>query len=83
MSKFIKNCCNGMYNSFDIHFTSSCDNKCNHCIDKRFYGTKIKKPLFEEIKLSEIQQCFYKLFNKNNNNYGVIYEDGSLMKGWK
>lgn len=24
------NCCDGIYNSFDVHFTSACDNKCSH-----------------------------------------------------
>ena len=26
-----RNCCDGIYNSFDVHFTSACDNKCAHC----------------------------------------------------
>lgn len=38
------NCCDGKYNSFDVHFTSACDNKCAHCIDKCFDGTHIVKP---------------------------------------
>lgn len=38
------NCCDGMYNSLDVHFTSACDNKCAHCIDSRFAGLGIKKP---------------------------------------
>lgn len=38
------NCCDGIYNSFDVHFTSACDNKCSHCIDMRFSGTGITKP---------------------------------------
>jgi molybdenum cofactor biosynthesis enzyme MoaA len=38
------NCCDGIYNSLDIHFTSVCDNNCRHCIDKRFYGMRISKP---------------------------------------
>ena len=32
------NCCDGIYNSFDVHFTSACDNKCAHCIDGKFNG---------------------------------------------
>lgn len=35
---FKKNCCDGIYNSMDVHFTSKCDNKCAHCIDMRFHG---------------------------------------------
>ena len=43
-NRFIKNCCDGLYNSMDVHFTSSCDNKCAHCIDTHYFGTGIKKP---------------------------------------
>jgi len=38
------NCCDGIYNSFDVHFTSACDNKCAHCIDMRFHGVGAVKP---------------------------------------
>ena len=38
------NCCDGIYNSFDVHFTSACDNKCAHCIDQKFDGLGIVKP---------------------------------------
>ena len=38
------NCCDGIYNSFDVHFTSACDNKCAHCIDKCYDGLNISKP---------------------------------------
>lgn len=38
------NCCDGIYNSFDVHFTSACDNNCSHCIDMRFYGIGMTKP---------------------------------------
>lgn len=38
------NCCDGIYNSFDVHFTSACDNKCAHCIDKCYDGLHISKP---------------------------------------
>lgn len=41
---FIKNCCDGIYNSFDVHFTSVCDNKCAHCIDAKYKGLNINKP---------------------------------------
>jgi organic radical activating enzyme len=36
--KLFNNCCDGIYNSFDVHFTGTCDNKCAHCIDMRFHG---------------------------------------------
>lgn len=38
------NCCDGIYNSIDVHFTSACDNNCAHCIDKCFLGLNIAKP---------------------------------------
>ena len=38
------NCCDGIYNSFDINFTSACDNQCAHCIDKCYSGLNISKP---------------------------------------
>jgi pyruvate-formate lyase-activating enzyme len=38
------NCCDGIYNSFDVHFTSACDNKCAHCVDNCYKGLKIIKP---------------------------------------
>jgi len=41
---FKNNCCDGIYNSFDIHFTSACDNKCEHCIDLKYSGLNINKP---------------------------------------
>lgn len=38
------NCCDGIYNSFDVHFTSACDNKCAHCIDLCYVGHGINEP---------------------------------------
>lgn len=38
------NCCDGIYNSLDVHFTSSCDNKCKHCVDLCYKGLGIKRP---------------------------------------
>lgn len=38
------NCCDGIYNSFDVHFTSACDNKCAHCVDLCYNGLGINKP---------------------------------------
>jgi organic radical activating enzyme len=38
------NCCDGIYNSFDVHFTSACDNKCSHCVDQCYEGLHINKP---------------------------------------
>ena len=44
MIKLKANCCDGKYNSYDIHFTSLCDNKCAHCIDAKYEGKHIPKP---------------------------------------
>jgi len=44
MKMFKRNCCDGIYNSFDVHFTDACDNKCEHCIDMKYDGLGIKKP---------------------------------------
>lgn len=38
------NCCDGIYNSLDVHFTSACDNKCAHCIDTHFKGIGVVNP---------------------------------------
>lgn len=38
------NCCDGIYNSFDVHFTSACDNRCAHCVDQCYDGLHINKP---------------------------------------
>jgi len=43
------NCCDGIYNSLDVHFTSLCDNKCKHCIDLKYTGVGCKKPNVEAI----------------------------------
>ena len=43
------NCCDGIYNSFDVHFTSLCDNNCRHCIDKCYNGSNIPKPNVDAI----------------------------------
>ena len=52
---FIKNCCDGLYNSFDVHFTSICDNKCDHCIDLKFKGLDLVKPDIEAIAKTIIE----------------------------
>lgn len=49
MIKLKANCCDGKYNSYDIHFTSLCDNKCKHCIDACYEGKNIPKPNPKEI----------------------------------
>lgn len=46
---FKNNCCDGIYNSFDVHFTSICDNKCAHCIDKKYDGIGIIRPNVQAI----------------------------------
>lgn len=49
MMKLKCNCCDGIYNSFDVHFTSLCDNKCAHCVDNCYVGKKIVKPNVDAI----------------------------------
>ena len=49
MIDFKANCCDGKYNSYDIHFTSLCDNKCAHCVDNCYEGKHIPKPNPEAI----------------------------------
>lgn len=49
MKLFKKNCCDGIYNSFDVHFTSACDNNCAHCVDKIYNGLNISKPNVDAI----------------------------------
>lgn len=47
------NCCDGIYNSIDIHFTGACDNQCRHCIDRK--GINIwcsPRPNVDEIEKS-------------------------------
>ncbi len=44
MTMLNKNGCDGIYNSFDVHFTSRCDNECEHCIDMRFSGMGVSRP---------------------------------------
>jgi organic radical activating enzyme len=51
------NCCDGIYNSFDVHFTSKCDNKCAHCIDMRFSGVKALKPDGGAIVKTIVDNC--------------------------
>lgn len=56
MSLFQTNCCGGIYNSIDVHFTSLCDNKCAHCIDCKYQGLNISKPDPKAIASTIIQQ---------------------------
>lgn len=44
MIKLKCNCCDGIYNSFDVHFTSACDNNCAHCVDHCYEGLHIVRP---------------------------------------
>ena len=51
------NCCDGKYNSFDVHFTSACDNNCRHCVDKCYEGLNITKPNVDAIVKTVIENC--------------------------
>lgn len=52
---FKNNCCDGIYNSYDVHFTSLCDNRCAHCIDCKYEGKHIAKPDVKAISDSIIK----------------------------
>lgn len=43
------NCCDGIYNSYDVHFTSICDNRCAHCVDQCYEGMHITHPNVDAI----------------------------------
>lgn len=51
------NCCDGIYNSFDVHFTSACDNRCAHCIDNCYAGFGIVKPDVDAIVKTIVDNC--------------------------
>ncbi|MHC4370259.1 MAG: radical SAM protein [Planctomycetota bacterium] len=53
----IRNCCDGLYNSFDVHFTSDCDNRCAHCIDMRFSGSVAGRPDVKAISQTIIRNA--------------------------
>lgn len=57
MLKLKCNCCDGIYNSFDVHFTSACDNKCAHCVDQCYEGMHIVKPDVDAIANTIIQNA--------------------------
>lgn len=57
MSLFKTNCCDGIYNSIDVHFTSLCDNRCAHCIDCKYQGLNIPKPNPKAIAETIIKQA--------------------------
>lgn len=51
------NCCDGIYKSFDVHFTSVCDNKCSHCVDLCYAGKGIARPDINAISKTIIENC--------------------------
>lgn len=51
------NCCDGIYNSFDVHFTSACDNRCAHCVDNCYKGLHINEPDVEKIAETIVQNA--------------------------
>lgn len=60
MFNFKRNCCDGIYNSIDVHFTKACDNDCGYCIDKKYNGMGYDKPNIKAItdKIIEISNRF-------------------------
>ncbi len=51
---FKKNCCDGIYHSYDVHFTKFCDNKCKYCIDKHCITANCGVPDWEAMSNSII-----------------------------
>lgn len=49
MMLFAKNCCDGAYKSYDVHFTKMCDNKCAFCVDKGSIEINKGKPDWRKI----------------------------------
>lgn len=62
------NCCDGIYNSLDVHFTSSCDNKCSHCVDLCYAGLNIKTP--------DINAIAKTIIENSNGVYDVLFLGG-------
>lgn len=62
------NCCDGIYHSFDVHFTSSCDNKCAHCIDMKFGGIGKSKP--------DIDAIYNSIYNNMDGMDDVLFLGG-------
>lgn len=60
MKMFNKNCCDGIYNSIEVHFTRLCDNKCGFCIDKKYEGVGNTTPDVDKIvqKIIDISDEF-------------------------
>lgn len=52
------NCCDGVYNSFDVHFTSACPFNCAHCIDKKYSGLGIAKPDVDAIVKTVVENQY-------------------------
>jgi organic radical activating enzyme len=54
---FKKNCCDGIYRSYDIHFTKYCDNKCSFCVDKNAITVNSGRPDWEKMANAVINNC--------------------------
>ena len=77
MKVFKKNCCDGIYNSFDVHFTSACDNKCSHCVDACYEGSGILIPDSGEVKINDMVP--WKEREKYVSNIGVVFGQRSQL----
>jgi len=87
MNKFNKNCCDGIYNSFDAHFTCACDNKCSTLTKEEFEESWINdfgvpKPekyydMFDE-EVHSGDTISFTLYN-GISNYEVIVTDSRLF----
>lgn len=68
MKAFKRNCCYGIYNSYDVHFTKYCDNKCAFCVDKDAIIVNSGKPDWKAMAEAII-----------NNQYG--FDDVLILGG--
>lgn len=55
MKIFKRNGCDGIYRSYDVHFTKFCDNNCSFCIDKQCWSPNEGKPDYKAMAKSIIE----------------------------
>ena len=66
--KLFCNSCDNIHNSVDVHFTSICDNRCKHCIDRLPDCMKIDKP--------DINKIFRSIYENRDNMNDVLFLGG-------
>ena len=66
--KILCNSCDNIHNSIDVHFTSICDNRCEHCIDRLPDCMKIDKP--------DVNKIFESIYENRDNMNDVLFLGG-------